>query len=290
MLIIRFIKINSSILSAIIGLSIGLIVSSCSMSSMVNREIDSMISEAKKADIRTFYYKDLKGLPSPVQRYFRYVLKEGQEYIRFARMKAVGEFRRPLQEKWMKTDASLYFTTERPGMIFDTIMKINLVVWVKVRDKYHDGKAGMHVNVFSIFNVLDENDVRELNITTFLRWVGEAVMFPTALLPSEYIRWEPIDKNTAKAIISDGDNKGTYRFYFNEVGEIIRYESDDRYERIDDEFKKAGSIAYRSNYQEINGIKVPTKFEIIRVLPDGTKEEFWKGEVTSIQFNEMSKY
>ena len=68
MLIIRFIKINSSILSAIIGLSIGLIVSSCSMSSMVNREIDSMISEAKKAEIRTFYYKDLEGLPSPVQR------------------------------------------------------------------------------------------------------------------------------------------------------------------------------------------------------------------------------
>ena len=96
--------------------------------------------------------------------------------------------------------------------------------------------------------------MRELNITPLLRWAGEAVMYPTALLPGEYVRWEPIDEHSAKAIITDGNNTGTYRFYFNDVGEIIRYESDDRYDRIDGKFYKVGSIAYRSHYKEIKGL------------------------------------
>jgi isoquinoline 1-oxidoreductase subunit beta len=47
-------------------------------------------------------------------------------------------------------------------------------------------KAGMFANVLSGFNILDESDIKELNITTRLRRAGEAVMFPTALLASEY--------------------------------------------------------------------------------------------------------
>jgi hypothetical protein len=275
---------------------------------MVKSEIDELISEARNTKGRTFSYKDIEGLPDPVQRYFRYALKDGQKYIRFARMKAVGGFRRPGQERWTRATASEYFTTEPPGLIFDAVMKQNrvlwfdvrdkyhhgtagmFVLWFDVRDKYHHGTAGMFVNVLSGFNVLDESDVRELNITTLLRWAGEAVMFPTALLPSEYIRWEPIDKNSAKAIITDGNNTGTYRFYFNDVGEIVRYESDDRYDRIEGRFQKVRSIAHRSHYKEIDGIRVPTKFLIVRILPDGTHEEFWKGEVTDIQFNVLARY
>ena len=81
-----------------------------------------------------------------------------------------------------------------------------------------------------------------------------------------------------------------YKFYFNDAGGIVRYESDDRYERIDGKFQRAGSVAVRSHYKEIDGIKVPTKFLITRILPDGTHEEFWKGEVTDIQFNVLARY
>lgn len=236
---INLVKICLSILGVIVlGIFIFLIVNSFSMNRMVNSEIDEFISEAKNAKSSTFSYKDIEGLPDPVQRYFRYALKDGQRYIRFARMRAVGEFRRPVQERWTKATACEYFTTEPPGLIFDAVMKQDPVLWFDVRDKYHHSKAGMFVNVFSGFNVLDQSDVRELNITTLLRWAGEAVMFPTALLPSEYIRWEPIDKNTAKAIITDGNNTGTYRFYFNDMGEIVRYESDDRMIELKVDFKR----------------------------------------------------
>jgi hypothetical protein len=260
------------------------------MNRMVEREIEELIAEAKQAKVKTFSYEDLEGLPDPVQRYFRYTLKDGQEYIRFVRMKAVGDFRRPATPNWNTLLTQSYVATEPPALIFDVVMKQNAFVWFDARDKYYRSKGDMHVNLFSGFNVLKESDVRELNITSLLRWAGEAVMYPTALLPGEYVRWEPIDEHSAKAIITDGNNTGTYRFYFNDVGEIIRYESDDRYDRIDGEFYKVGSIAYRSHYKEIKGIKVPTKFLIVRILPDGTHEEFWNGEVTDIQFNDLARY
>ncbi|UCE35466.1 MAG: hypothetical protein JSV40_06090, partial [Deltaproteobacteria bacterium] len=112
---IRFVKVCLSILGVIVlGIFIFLIVNSSSMNRMVNSEIDELISEAKNAKDRTFSYKDIEGLPDPVQRYFRYALKDGQKYIRLARMKAVGEFRRPRQERWIRATVSEYFTTEPP--------------------------------------------------------------------------------------------------------------------------------------------------------------------------------
>jgi hypothetical protein len=273
----------------IVGILVILGINNYAMERMVEREIETLIAETAQVRAKTFSYKDLAGLPEPVQRYFRYALNDGQEYIRSAKITASGQFRRPATPNWASFKTHSYIGTAPPALIFDAVMKQNAVVWFDVRDKYTHEKGDMYVNLFSGINVLNESDVRELNITTLLRWAGEAVLFPTALLPSQYVRWEPIDKDSAKLIITDGNNIGTYHVCFSEVGEIIRYESNDRYDRIDGIFHQVGSIAYRSHYREIDGIKVPTQFLVVRILPDGTHEEFWKGEVTSIQFNNLSQ-
>ena len=100
-------------------------------------------------------------------------------------------------------------------------------------------------------------------------------MFPTALLPCQYICWEPIDTNSATAVTTNDDNSGKIRFCFNDVGEIVKDESSDRYDRIDGTFQEVGSIGYRNDYKKIDGIKVPMKFTIMMVLPNGIHEEFW---------------
>jgi hypothetical protein len=269
----------------ILGVVLFLVVKNSSRNSMVEKEVEKLITETKQVKVKNFSYNDLKDLPKPVQRYFRYSLKDGREYIRFAKIKEVGDFRRPKASNSSKCTAQSYIGTESPTLIFDAVMKQNTFVWFDVRDKYSNSKGDMFVNLFSGFNVLDESDIKELNITTMLRWAGEAVMYPTALLPSKYVKWEHIDEYSAKAIITDGNNMGTYFFYFNNIGEIIRYESNDRYDKIDGKYCKVRSIAHRSAYKEFDGIKVPTKFSVTRILPDGTHEEFWKGDMTSIQFD-----
>ena len=260
------------------------------MNRMVANEIEALIAETKSVEPKIFTYTMLAGLPDPVQRYFRHVLKDGQAYIQLVRMKAVGAFRRPTSKHWTAFTTQQYLSTNPPGFVFEATMKQNAFVWFDIRDTYSHGAGGMFVNLFSGMNVLNESDVNELNLTSFLRWAGEAVLCPTALLPSQYIKWESLDSHSAKAIFTDGNNRGEYCFHFNEIGEIIRYESTDRYDKIDGTFQKVGSIAERSGYQEINGIMIPTQFLITRILPDGTHEDFWKGTVTEIQFNEFARY
>ena len=75
--------------------------------------------------------------------------------------------------------------------------------------------------------------------------------------------------------IPDGDKSGKICFSFNDVGEIVKYESSDRYKGIDRTFQQLDAIEYRSNYKKIDDIEVPMKFTIVRVLQNGTHEEFW---------------
>jgi hypothetical protein len=283
-----------TVLGAIVfGIFIFLIINNYSMNQMVEKEIDEFITEAKQAKVRTFSYKDLEDLPKPVQRYFRYTLKDGQKYIKFARMKAFGLFKRPNRgKKWGKMEVDQYFITERPAFLWDASMRNDPFKfwWSDIRDKYHNSKGDMYVNLFSGFNVLDARGIKKLDNTMFMRFIGEAVLFPTALLPSNYLKWEPIDKNSAKVLVSDGENKGEAICYFNKVGEIVKWVTNGRYERCGDSHREVGTIGYRSEYRDINGIKVPMKFVVTRVLPDGTHEVFWKGEVLDIQFNNLAKY
>ena len=60
-----------------------------------------------------------------------------------------------------------------------------------------------------------------------------------------------------------------------QMEKMVTYESSDRHNRIDGTFQEVGSIEYRSNYKKIDDIKVPMKFTIVRVLPNGIHEEFW---------------
>jgi hypothetical protein len=281
--------VGSAIALILVAAAAFLLINDYLMNQMVDNEVASLISDAKQSQHKTFTYKMLVGLPEPVRRYFHYALKDGQPYVRYATFDARGDFRMPKTIPWAKFDTHEYISAEKPGFIFEAVMRKQPYVWVELRDKYADHAGGMYVNAFSGFNVLNIDNERQLNHTCFLRWAGEAVLFPTALLPSEHLRWEPLGTDSAKAILTDGTNRSEYTFYFNDIGQITRYESSDRYDIIDGKYQKVGSVAYRSDYKEINGVKIPTRFSIVRILPSGQREEFWRGAVSDVKYNEFKK-
>ena len=75
--------------------------------------------------------------------------------------------------------------------------------------------------------------------------------------------------------IPDDDNSGKICFSFNDVGEIVKYESSDHHKRIDGTFQEVDAVECRSNHKKIDDIEVPMKFTIVRMLPNGIHEEFW---------------
>jgi len=53
-----------------------------------------------------------------------------------------------------------------------------------------------------------------------MRFFAEAAWYPTALLPSQGVRWQAVDDHSAKATLADGTLSVTMLFNFNDAGMI----------------------------------------------------------------------
>ncbi len=265
-----------------------LITGAASMNNMIQHEIRDLSSKETAEPAKRFTLPDLDGLPEPVRRYFLHVLPVGRQHIAWVKYKSTGKFKLPFSDKYFRVTASEYLFASKPGLIFDAQFKDCpfLGAWVHIRDKYAMQKATMYGNLFSGLNIINEKNAEELNQDMFLRFIGHLTMIPTALLPNDYLSWKPIDNHSAKLIVTDGSNSGHAIVGFNNAGEIVRWETDGRYDRLDGRYRKVKHIAYRSNYREISGVRVPLDFRVEKILPDGTREIFWHGTIEDVRFVE----
>ncbi|MBE0522896.1 MAG: hypothetical protein IBX40_00940 [Methanosarcinales archaeon] len=125
------------------------------------------------------------------------------------------------------------YTADVPAFIWYGKVNMNPLVWVKARDKYHNGSGNMLIKLHSTIKIADVEG-RKLSQSDLLRWVSEAPIFPTALLPGENLRWEEIDSDSARVIVEDHGLQVSGVFYFNKKGQITRFFTSDRFRTVDD--------------------------------------------------------
>ena len=229
--------------------------------------------------------RDLDGLPPPVQRYLRAALTEGQRRIRSVDMAQVGTMdlgeRTP---RWKPFRATERFTIDRPGFVWDAAIAVFPGVPVRVHDAYVAGEGRLHPAVFGLFTLTDQRDTGgELAQGELLRFLAEAPWYPTALLPSQGVRWEAIDARSARATLTDGDRSAVLVFQFDEADLIVGVEAIGRYRAVDGRMVATPWKARFSSYQERSGILVPTQAEVMWVLPEGPSP-YWRGELTEILY------
>ena len=56
---------------------------------------------AAETPTNTYHEAQLAGLPAPVQRYFRHVLRDGQPYLRGLCLRHDGQFKTDLKKDWI---------------------------------------------------------------------------------------------------------------------------------------------------------------------------------------------
>lgn len=184
-----------------------------------NKKVDQLFSQSKNISNQKFNYQQLTGLPEPVQRYFKHVLKEGQPYISYVRLKHKGQFKTNLKKNWVDITGEEYFTTEKPGFIWKGITSMFVA-----RDMYINNKGGLTATIFSLINVVDAKG-ENYNQGELLRWLSESVWFPTNLLPSENLKWTAIDSFSANLTFNYNGLSLFYFINFNEEGEIVQMEN-----------------------------------------------------------------
>ena len=181
------------------------------MKSELNKDIEKLFADSKNISGNVYTSNQIKDLPLPVQRYFKYSLKENQPYVSYARLQHGGEFK--ASKNWVSIKGEEYFTVEKPGFVWS-----GKVPLFSAKDAYIGGTGNLKVKLLSLIKIVDAKG-QETDQGELLRWLGEAPLFPTALLPSENLKWEPIDNDSAKVIFTDKNLTIEGVFCFNSSSE-----------------------------------------------------------------------
>ncbi len=272
-------KLMLYIIILIVLIATILIVGKINLSIRFNKQVKQLFADSKNISDKKYEYSQIESLPEPVQRYFRYVLKEGQPYISSVRIIHEGQFKTDLKKDWVKITGEEYFTTEKPGFIW----KGNTATFT-ARDMYLEHKGRLVVSLFSLVNVVNVQG-EQYNQGELLRWLGESVWFPTNLLPNENLKWTPIDNQSAKI---NFNYEGLYLFFivtFNKKGEITQMQT----KRYMDEKNLETWIIKPSDYKTINGVLIPTKAEVAWRL-NGVDYSYAKFNIIKIEYEKPENF
>ena len=251
-----------------------------SFKNQVADEIKTLFELAQGNSSQTFSFEQIENLPEPVKRYFRFALTEGYNYISLISIKHDGLFRLKATHRWSSIKGEEYYTVNPPGFVWFAKLKTSPLFWITVRDSYLKGRGNVLAKAYSLFTV-GTAEGSEIDSGALCRWLSEAVLFPTALLPNENLAWKFVDENSARLLFSHKGVSIAALVYFGRNGEIVRLTTD-RSNMETGNFEKWST--YYNSYKDHNGIKIPTEAGAIWHLATG-HFNYARFRITTIDYN-----
>ncbi len=234
----------------------------------VRSAVKTALEETGHGPDATYNEAMLAGLPEVVQRYFRLVLRNGQKYIRYAKVHQESLYKMQQQDEWIEVSANSSYTTEHPALVWDAVLHDSRYRWRRAHLIYlHSTGEGM-TKLYGGLTLSDYSG-SEADVTLLCRFLSESLWFPTALLPGRHVEWKTHGPNSAEAIITDDDLQARAIFYFNEAGEVEKITTTDKFRDFRGGFHKEEFVMYCRNYKPINNILVPTEVEFVWELDKG---------------------
>ncbi|WP_088287482.1 DUF6920 family protein [Ideonella sp. A 288] len=227
---------------------------------------------------------ELAGLPAPVQRYFRAALTPGQAIVSAATIQMSGTFNMsPTGEQWKPFTSRQRVTTRRAGFLWDARIMMMPGVVVRVVDSYIAGNGLLKASLQGWLTMADMQGGGDIARGEFMRYFAEAAWYPTALLPSQGVRWEAVDDRSANATLADGPLTLSLLFRFDDAGLIESFRAEARGGMVGKIMVQAPWEGRFSNYQARDGMSVPLAGEVAWMRPEGRKVYF-KGTVTQVHY------
>ena len=227
---------------------------------------------------------ELDGLPAPVQRFFHAVLKDGQPIVTAASLTHTGSMNMSATgEQWKPFTSRQRVITQRPGFDWDARIMMLPGVPAYVHDAYAQGEGLLRGALFGLIPVVNIAGTPEIARGELLRFFAEMAWYPTALLPSQGVRWEAVDDSSALATLADGAVVVTLLFRFNANGLIDTARAEARDRVVDGKTLSAPWLGRFWNYAERGGMRVPLDGEVAWMLPEGEKT-YWRGTTTALSY------
>ena len=227
------------------------------------REILSSILPVKSSLVTE---TDLQPLPSLVQKYLKYVGVVNTPKLQNVKILFEGEIRGKGKD-WFSFQSEQHNTFDTPNRLFFIRGKMKGLDMPGYH-AYKDGTASMKVKLFSLFTVAN-NKGKEMDIAETVTVFNDMCIMAPASLIDPRIQWADIDNQSVKAIFSHKGITISAQLIFNEIGQLINFISDDRYDvsgKTPLRFRFSTPI---SDYTTINGFNVPAYGEARWHYPEG---------------------
>jgi len=237
-----------------------------------------------------FDARELDGLPAPVQRYLRAVLKDGQAIVAAATFQHTGTFNVTAlgsRERWIPFTSEQRVVTHGPGFVWNARMVLVPGVTILVHDAFAGGVGTLHAAALGLFSLADQHGTGEIARGELMRYMMEAVWYPTALLPSQGVKWVAVNEVSADATMVDGDISMTMRFTFGSGGVIESVRADARAAMVGGKQVMMPWEGRMSDYQDLDGMRLPLTAEAAWLTPQGRKP-YWRGTIASARY-ELSR-
>lgn len=235
-------------------------------------------------DLARYDVRELEGLPAPVQRYFRAVLKDGQRIIAAATVKHTGTFNLSLtSEQWKPFTSQQRVVTHAPGFVWNGHVALAPGIALHVHDAYTAGVGILEPSVLGLYSLTNVQGGGEIALGELMRYLIEASWYPTALLPSQGVHWQAVDDRTANATLVDRSLSVTMRVSFGDDGLIRSACFEARGAMIGKAIVHMPWEGRWSDYQEREGMRVPMTGEVAWLTPQGRKP-YYRGTVSDLVY------
>lgn len=268
---------------AALGLSalgvLGVLLGRARAARQLRHDVERLFAQATDVSGSVYDEAQLAGLPAPVQRYFRHVLRPGQPYLRGLRLRHTGRFKTDLEQDWVAIAGEEYLVAEPPGFIWQGSTRR-----FTARDEYVAGRGRLTVRLLGAVPLL-RGQGPPFDQGELLRWLGECCWLPTRLLPSERLRWTALDDEWAQLTLTDRDQTVSYRVRFNAQNELEECETM-RYQSATALRRWVGRLG---GYREVHGVRVPTELEGSWVL-NGQRRPYARFRVQALDYEPLRPY
>ena len=154
---------------------------------------------------------------------------------------------------------------------------------VRVHDSYAAGEGVLHASLLGLFTVADMRGTGDVAEGELMRFFAEAAWYPTALLPSQGVRWEAAGDHSAYATLEEGDHTITMLFTFDEEGLIDTVHAEARGRAVGGEVVPTPWQGHFWNYKQRGGMRVPLDGEVAWLPPEG-ELPYWRGHINEVSY------
>lgn len=253
---------------------------------------------------------ELEALPAPVRRYLARALPEGARRIESATLRQSGEMNlaQPGEPaRWLPFTAEHRVVTRRPGFLWDARVRMAPGLRAHVHDAYASGEGRLHASLAGLWTVAREQGTPEMAEGELLRWLAEAVWYPTVLVAGgggggaegeggeggerDGVRWEAVDQRKARAVVVIGGGRHASRedgedgparvelvFRFGEDGLVEGVRAESRARAVNGGYERQAWEGRFWDYAERGGVLVPLMGEVAWVEEDGA-QPYWRGRI-----------